>query len=190
MVKKQQGEVWREVICSEGKPIKRYAVSNTGRLASFKTEIEDGNILKGNLIEGFPAMEFTINKRKKVQLLHRVILEAFGFPQPDPSYRVIHLDFKKTNNRLSNLKWASKDEWHAHQNRNPTVLASRAISNSVRMHRGQKLSVNQVALLKKKLLDPNRKTRIRLLAKQHGVTEMTLYRIKSGENWSHVPPAP
>jgi hypothetical protein len=48
------------------------------------------------------------------------------------------------------------------------------------------LSYAQAVVLKKKLLDPNRKTRIRILAKQFGVSEMQLYRIKSGENWGDI----
>jgi len=41
-------------------------------------------------------------------------------------------------------------------------------------------------LIKKKLLDPNRKTRMKMLAHQFRISEMQLYRIKSGENWGHV----
>jgi DNA-binding Xre family transcriptional regulator len=43
-----------------------------------------------------------------------------------------------------------------------------------------------VKRLKKKLLDPNRKTRYKILAKQFGVSEMQLHRIKTGENWGHI----
>jgi predicted DNA binding protein len=49
-----------------------------------------------------------------------------------------------------------------------------------------KLTYAQAVILKKKLLDPNRKTRIKVLAKQFGVSEMQLYRIKSGENWGDI----
>lgn len=48
------------------------------------------------------------------------------------------------------------------------------------------LTQTQVMLLKKKLLDPNRKTRLKILAKRYGVSEMTLHRIKTGENWGHI----
>jgi DNA-binding Xre family transcriptional regulator len=46
--------------------------------------------------------------------------------------------------------------------------------------------MTQVMRLKKRLLDPNRKTRLKILAKQYGVTMMTLHRIKTGENWGHI----
>lgn len=46
-----------------------------------------------------------------------------------------------------------------------------------------KLTYPQISVLKEKLLNPNLQTRIKVLAKQFGVSEMLLYRIKSGENW-------
>jgi hypothetical protein len=45
---------------------------------------------------------------------------------------------------------------------------------------------NTVRRLKKKLLDPNRKTRYKILVMQFGVSEMQLHRIKTGENWGHI----
>ena len=40
--------------------------------------------------------------------------------------------------------------------------------------------------IKKKIWDPVRKTRLKLIASQFDISEMQLYRIKSGENWSHI----
>jgi DNA-binding Xre family transcriptional regulator len=40
--------------------------------------------------------------------------------------------------------------------------------------------------LKKLISDPNRKTRLKMLAKQFGISEMQVSRIKSGENWGHI----
>jgi hypothetical protein len=41
-------------------------------------------------------------------------------------------------------------------------------------------------MIKRKLSDPKRKTRMKMIAKQFGISEMQLYRIKTGENWGHV----
>ena len=41
-------------------------------------------------------------------------------------------------------------------------------------------------MIKKKIFDPQRKTRMKIIAKRFGISEMQLYRIKSGENWSSV----
>ena len=51
---------------------------------------------------------------------------------------------------------------------------------------GNKLTSTQVIRIKKMINDPNRKTRLKIIAKQFGISEMQLYRIKSGENWGHI----
>jgi DeoR/GlpR family transcriptional regulator of sugar metabolism len=43
-----------------------------------------------------------------------------------------------------------------------------------------------VKSIKKTLNDKNRKVTIKKLAEKFGVSEMTMYRIKSGENWGRV----
>jgi len=40
--------------------------------------------------------------------------------------------------------------------------------------------------LKKIINNPQRKTRLKIIAKQFGISEMQLYRIKRGENWASV----
>jgi hypothetical protein len=51
---------------------------------------------------------------------------------------------------------------------------------------GLKLNANQVKGIKKVLGSKNRNVTIRQLADKYGVSEMTLYRIKSGENWARI----
>ena len=41
-------------------------------------------------------------------------------------------------------------------------------------------------LIKKLLANPNQRTRLKMIAKQFGVSEMQISRIKSGENWNHI----
>lgn len=41
-------------------------------------------------------------------------------------------------------------------------------------------------LIKKMLARPEQKTRLKMIAKQFGVSEMQIRRIASGENWGHV----
>jgi predicted DNA binding protein len=76
------------------------------------------------------------------------------------------------------------------EKKSPYVIAARkkqlAEIHAKRLHQGNKLTSTQVMLLKKILSDPNRKTRLKILAKQFGVTTMTLQRIKTGENWGHI----
>jgi hypothetical protein len=97
---------------------------------------------------------------------------------------VIHKNFDKTNNHYSNLQYVNRKELTAHNLKNPTVIASKL---KARLNpKCSKLSIGKVKMIKRKIFDPNRKTRMRLIAKQFGISEMQLYRIKSGENWGHI----
>jgi DNA-binding Xre family transcriptional regulator len=51
---------------------------------------------------------------------------------------------------------------------------------------GLKLTVAQVRSIKKTLSSASRQLTIKKLADKYGVSEMTMYRIKSGENWSRI----
>lgn len=75
----------------------------------------------------------------------------------------------------------------AHHKTSPYVIEGRKKALENRKHGdGNKLTMTQVMFIKKKLLDPNQKARLKILARQFGVSEMTLYRIKTGENWRYV----
>ena len=67
-----------------------------------------------------------------------------------------------------------------HQLKNPKRIAKFGIKPAA------KLSEAKVRVIKKKLLDPNRRTRLRIIANQFGITTTQLYRIKSGENWGEI----
>ena len=86
--------------------------------------------------------------------------------------------------------WRYKIRELEHSKKSPYIIEARkkqlAKLNAKRKYQGNKLNSTQVMLLKKKLHDPNRKTRLKIIAKQFGVTEMTLHRIKTGENWGHI----
>ncbi|MBQ0907957.1 hypothetical protein KBJ98_04500 [Flavobacterium sp. F-328] len=170
---------------------KRYAVSNRGRLMSFTETFSDGQILNGGMSSGYNTLRYKTNKNGKIVekgiLLYRVIAELF-IPKPSEEHtHVIHLDFSRDNDHVNNLRWATPEEMMAHRNKNPKV---QGIVDKVRETKqksdGRKLTITQVIRLKKILNDPSRKTRAKILAKQFGISEMQVSRIKSGENWGHI----
>lgn len=162
-----------------------YKISNYGRILSFVKNSE-GEILKGGRTAGY--LSFVVNLKsgkKKNYYFHRVIAEIFVEKEEGADY-VIHKNYQKHENQVSNLAWVDKQGWVQHQYGNPNVQENKLKRKLRTVTSYSKLTYAQAVILKKKLLDPNRKTRIRILAKQFGVSEMQLYRIKSGENWGDI----
>jgi hypothetical protein len=162
-----------------------YKISNYGRVISFVKNPE-GELLSGGRNSGYLSFAVVLkNGKNKSYYFHRVISELFLNKKEDDTF-VIHKNYEKHDNQVLNLAWANKEEWIKHQFGNPNVKENKLKRKLRQVTSYSKLTYGQAVILKKKLLDPNRKTRIRILAKQFGVSEMQLYRIKSGENWGDI----
>jgi len=173
----------------------RYAISNFGRLVSFTDEIAEGRFVKGSTQDGYRVWRYkTRDKKNKIRhkyfFLYRLVAEYFVPKDSEDQTYILHLDRNRGNDYVKNLKWATKAEMIEHREKSPYVLEARkkqlAEIHAKRLHKGNKLNSTQVMLLKKILTNPNRKTRLKILAKQYGVSEMTLHRIRTGENWGHI----
>lgn len=183
-------EIFKEIPISY--PLKlRYAISNRGRVVSYNERVEDGNVLKDRDSKGYKTFRYTMRvggkTTSKRYYLHKLLAEFF-IAKPSAAHEyVIHLDYDYANNALSNLRWATKEEARAHRNKSPKVAKTKRelLEHNIKAD-GRKLSVTNVIHLKKLLQDPKRKTRLKMLAKQFGISEMQVSRIKSGENWGHV----
>lgn len=171
-------EKWKELPIKKGATKKRYAISNFGRIASFIEEIEEGIVLKTRLTQRYPSITIKIAGKNVNYYIHRLVAEHFA-RQPSPKHNfVIHLDHKKENNHYANLKWVTHEQQIEHAKKDPAFIAQ------LTPYQGKKLNADRVKVIKRKLA--NGRTRMKILAKQFGISEMQLYRIKSGENWSHV----
>ncbi len=186
MVKSYWNEEWKEVKFEEGALKKKYAISNYGRIISYAESVESGDYIRGGQLRGYPTLPLRPFGKSKTFYVHKLVAELF-LPKTSPEQNyVIHLDYNKSNNYIENLQWATKAEMFAHQQGNPSVLEAREKQKGRKTQQGHKLTATQVMRLKMKINDPNRKTRLRLIAREFGISEMQLYRIKSGENWGHV----
>jgi len=170
-----------------------YAISNFGRLVSFTNEINEGRFVNGNKQDGYRIWRYTVrggnNKlRYKHRFLYRLVAEYFIPKTSEEQVFVLHLDRDRANDHVDNLRWATKGEMVEHSKKSPFVLAAREKQRLEPRERKivGKLTEKQVKRIKKKLLDPDRKTPLKTLAKYYGVTTMQLHRIKSGENWGHL----
>lgn len=157
-----------------------YEISNKGRVKSFK-QYEHGMIIRLFGVGGYKRLPIRRKNGKRTALyIHKLVAEYFVPKESEDQTFVIHLDYDKDNNSAWNLKWATKKEKETHQFTNPKYSKP---SDRVRY---SKLTEGRVRMIKRKLLDPNRKTRLKMIAKQFGISEMQLHRIKTGENWGYV----
>jgi hypothetical protein len=97
---------------------------------------------------------------------------------------VIHLNHDKGDNHFKNLKWANKDEVSSHQQNSPEKIAYKI--RQANRTQGLKLNIAKVKAIKDTLNNPKRKLTFKQLAEKYKISEMTIYRIKSGENWARV----
>lgn len=178
-IKPLVGERWKELELKKGVSTKRYAISNKGRIVSFKTKIEEGYLLRPRLTQGYPSVTIGREANRQNYYLHRLVAEYFSKKPSNKHNFVIHLDHKKENNKADNLKWVTHEAQIAHALGDPNVLLRQ------NPDAGPKLNVNKVRLIKKALKAKNQPT-LKALAKQFKVSDMQIHRIKTGENWSHV----
>jgi hypothetical protein len=178
-------EEWKDLIFDNLKERSSYKISNYGRIISYYYD-ENGVQLK----LGSTCKYKTISLRDKfgnkiVKYVHRLVAMYFLDNLLEDQEWVIHLDNNKHNNYYKNLKWVTKNEKSVHQLK---FTPGWKINQKEGFRAYSKLTETQVKMIKRKINDPNRKTRMKIIAKRYGVSVMQLYRIKSGENWSSVNP--
>lgn len=118
-------------------------------------------------------------------LIHRLVADYF-LPKPKQEQTVVaHIDFDKLNNRPANLKWMTPEENKVHQSKSPHVIAEklRRKHNPTPRGKGLKLTSTQVMQIKYQL---RRSRPVKQISKQFHISEMQVWRIKSGENWAHI----
>jgi hypothetical protein len=184
-------EEFREINLDDYNLKLRYAISNKGRLLSFEENIEDGRILKGSLTDGYRLFKFKMYIDGKVLNKHlfyyKLVAEHFLRKENENQVFVLHLDRVRDNDDVRNLRWATREEMMEHSKNSPFVKQARKNLLEFNIKRdGRKLTSTEVIRIKKTLARPNQPTRLKMIAKQFGVSEMQIRRIKSGENWGHI----
>lgn len=186
MIKKLAGEVWKPLTFSGWKHLRnRYAVSSTGRIASYKDNIiDDGKLLSGSLTTGYRTLNLHRPDDKGTLYIHREMAKLF-LTKPSASHKyVIHRNHNKLDNNVRNLRWATLDQMIEHQQDSPAKMAYK--EKQANKSEGLKLTASQVKKIKNVLKNKNRNITIKKLAQNYKVSEMTMYRIKSGENWARI----
>ena len=186
MIKKLAGEIWKPLTFSGWRHLRnRYAVSSLGRIASYKQDVlNDGKILSGSLTTGYRTLNLHRPNNKGTLYIHREMAKIFLKKAASSHKYVIHRNHKKLDNSIKNLRWATLEQMISHQQSSPAKIAYK--EKQANKTEGLKLTAVQVRKIKKILTSKNRNITIKQLAKNYGVSEMTMYRIKSGENWGRI----
>ena len=174
-------EKWVEIPFPEVENPPLYKISNYGRIRSFQNDTLNGEIINGSKIQGYKSLNIRAKNKKSLnRYVHKLVAEFFLPKDNEDKKFVLHLDHDKLNNYWENIRWATRDEMTIHNRDNPAVL-ERVIPKRTKNY---KLTESKVIMIKKMLR--SEKNRLKMIAKQFGITHTQLNRIRSGENWGHV----
>lgn len=96
-----------------------YVVSNYGDVIALtyvdKAGRERGmkEIKQSNNADGYKYLALYNNEGRKGFLTHRLVAQAF-IPNPENKETINHIDGDKTNNRVENLEWSTREEQMKH----------------------------------------------------------------------------
>jgi len=170
-----EGEKWKPIIEFPG-----YDVSNLGRVRSWRT-------FQGKIGTTFHILKpsFCGGQRKKIaprrncktfsRAVHILVLNAFISPRPKGKL-ACHEDDNCWNNRLWNLKWATPEENHKDQKRNNKIPRGE-------QHGNAKLTEKIIIDIRNRHANGEKTSH---LAKEYGIPDTDINRIKRGDSWKHV----
>ena len=163
-------EEWREAPGVPG-----YEVSTFGRVRNSVT----GRVRKESIGKrGYPVLPVKIDGQFYLKTVHRLVALAF-LPNPYNKREVNHINGDKTDNRVENLEWCTRQENDAHARR--TGLHKSDGDKPVSQYT---VSGKFVARFKS-VSDASRKTGIN----RHGISYVALcrpkYKTAGGYRWKH-----
>lgn len=122
--------------------------------------------------DGYMLVSLRADGRRRMAKVHQLVLEAFVGPRP-PRMETLHLNARRDDNRLSNLRWGTRAENTAAQRRAGGSLPG-AANPSAKLTDEQVLDIYQS------------KETYAVLLERYGVSSATIWRIRQGHAWTHV----
>lgn len=172
MIEIQQKEIWKPVVGFEN----RYQVSNIGRVKGLHRGKEI--ILKNQLHKtGYITLSFWVNGRPKVVKVHRLVANAH-LPNPNQLPVINHINCIKTDNRVENLEWCTKERNTQLAHKTGLIKGCKGSTNG-----NSRLCEKDVAEIKYLL---NEFVPGKQIAKLFGISKFAVYAIKIGKTWKHV----
>lgn len=164
-------EVWLPVPEYEG----LYEVSNLGRVRN----CQSGVILKQAVNRGYEHVSLARDGRQSTKYLHRLVLLAFCGASHIPGADACHNDGDRGNNRLTNLRWDTRQGNCADRARHGTQrFGTRA--RTAKLNEDLVLAMRRAVRLGKSTYS---------LAKEMKLSTHTVWCAVVGKTWKHVPEA-
>lgn len=128
-----QNEIWKDVPGYSG----MYQVSNLGRVKSLNRRVNgpkrNGRIVNERILKpgldlyGYKIVVLFNGKSRKTCTVHRLVAMAF-VPNPENKPEIDHINTIRTDNRVENLRWATRKE----NGNNPTTIINCIIARNTR----------------------------------------------------------
>lgn len=178
-------EVWKQIAFKGKKPTVRYAVSNHGR---FGVMDKKGNVEVRTFKpqDGGFRFNYKLDGKSKALFIYREVAKFFVNKPSAKHTMIIRKDHNYLNDHPDNLKWATPEEHKYHVTNSPAALLARKKRPITVSHTARIFDEKSIIAVKKLIWDPKRKLTFKQIAEKYNVSEMQIYRIKSGELWFHV----
>ncbi|MFO7898718.1 MAG: NUMOD4 domain-containing protein [Planctomycetota bacterium] len=174
----RQDEIWAPIPGYEG----LYEVSSFGRVrrATKSRTAPAGYILKSRLSwDGYVKYSLFKAGRYWHTKGHRLVALAFLGPPPFAGAHVAHQDGVRTNNRVSNLRWATPAENEADKRRHGTAVGAQPGER----HHQARLTAHIVAKMRRRVAAGETMAAV---ARRFGVAKVTAYDAIVGKTWQSV----
>lgn len=159
----------------------RYAVSRCGRVFSFNADGRCKDVAV-HVHRAHPAATpyrmVTLSRGGKPWTVKvaKLLMLAFGTPQPSPDHCICHADGDSLNDTVGNLRWGTYTDNNRDRIGHGTIPRGEA-------HKRAKLTAAAVAAIRS---PENAGRRLRELAAEFGVSETQISNIRRGKQWAAV----
>lgn len=181
-----------------------YAVSSNGRV---KRVIPDYRGRVDNIIKPYTATRYATvtlyrNRTPYVVCVHRIVCAAFNGNPPSIKHQAAHNDGDRTNNKSSNLRWATPSENESDKVAHGTSRLGKPTPTKLdrlakgathgrntmpeRTARGEKTGTSKLTEEKVKKIRKDRRSR-KEIARDYGITVTMVGYIVRGVSWAHIP---
>ncbi len=167
------GEIWRWLSDFEG----LYQVSTAERIRSFyRGKVR---ILKPKINDnGYYEVGLYKDGKTYCRVLNQLVAKAF-IPNPENKPEVDHIDNNPLNNKVENLRWATRKE-------NAQYAAETGRYKRGENNPNSKLTSKQAKEIYDSYKPRSKEFGIKALAKKYGVSRSTIEHIVYGEIWIHA----